>query len=741
MDTTSGGAIRYLARPGQALAAHLRGVAERAARFAVEASGGAELESAARAGGLLHDLGKYRAEFQEYIRGHRAKGEATWHKQAGAAKAADARRWDISLAIAGHHGGLPDIEGWKTLVAGPGGRDVATTVWANAVADCPELGAPIGALRSTDKPALELWTRLLFSCLVDADWLDSSAAERSAAGRAPLTFCTDLGAEGRLTDVLSYVAARSAQCKDERVRACRADVLQAAVAAAQNVPGLFSMTVPTGGGKTLSALAFALSHAAQHGLRRVIYVAPYLSIIEQNAAVIREAMGGERLPAGFVLEQHSLSEPEAIPGQEEFTDARARLAENWDAPVVVTTNVQFFESLFASKPGRCRKIHNIARSVVILDECQTLPPELVAPTCRMLEDFARLTACTVVLCTATQPAWERSDALPEGLTSVREIVPASLRLFERLRRVRVTWPREPGAKEEAWNWPRVAARMTEGKARSLCIVNTRSAAREAFAALRQLWLVSEDTFHLSTYMCPQHRRRIVRECVARLRDGRPCLLVSTQCIEAGVDIDFPLVLRELGPLESIVQAAGRCNREGLLIGPDRGPGGQVVVFESEGRRMPPGWYRLGRDKVAEALTAGSVPDIDDPESMRAYFRRLYRSGDTDQHGIDGLRNSLNFPEVATKYRLITDDSMSVVVRGWSAEQRTIDTLLAVLRADRSLAAFRALAPYQVNLRASEIAVLGGALDDRTISGVTICDAPYDEDLGLMIGGAPGPLVV
>jgi CRISPR-associated endonuclease/helicase Cas3 len=647
----SGSTGQYLARPGQALAAHLRGVAALAEEFARGAApGDGALQESARIAGLLHDLGKYRDEFQQRIRGFRQKSESTHHKMAGAAKVAEAKRPDIAFAIAGHHGGMPDKDALRSLIESRGGEDVAMRVWPDAIRDCPEVATPIPALTTNSRRELELRTRVLFSCLVDADWLDSSAAERGS----PMERVPALEPDVRLRAVLEYIAARAAQCRQAQVGACRADVLAAALDRAPDPPGLFSMTVPTGGGKTLSALAFALAHAERHGLRRVIYVAPYLSIIEQNADVIRAALGGDALAPGFVLEHHSLAEPEGGAGDEE-TEDRARLAENWDAPVIVTTSVQFYESLFASKPGRCRKVHNVARSVVILDECQTLLPGLVAPTCRMLEEFARLGGCSIVLCTATQPAWEESDALPEGLHGVREIVPASLQLFERLKRVKVRWP--VATDEASWTWDRVAQEMAATGGRALCVLNTRDAARQTFAALRGAWAEPGDVFHLSTYMCPEHRRRVLAECTSRLKSGRACLLVSTQCVEAGVDMDFPVVLRELGPLESIVQAAGRCNREGLLS-----ESGRVLVFRSEGG-LPPEWYRLGRDKVVEALRAGETPDTDDPDSLRAYFRRLYRSGDTDAEDIEGLRNALNFPEVANKYQLITDNSVSVVPGG------------------------------------------------------------------------------
>jgi CRISPR-associated endonuclease/helicase Cas3 len=519
----------------------------------------------------------------------------------------------------------------------------------------------------------------------------------------------------------------------------RDDVLAACLEAAERRPGLFSLTVPTGGGKTLSGLAFALKHAATHGLRRVIYVAPYLSILDQNARVVREALGvGRDDPA--VFEHHSLAEP---PGDEDMNEttraAAARRAENWDAPVVLTTSVQFFESLFSNRPGRCRKLHNVARSVVLLDECQTLPPEQVAPTCSMLGLLASQLGCTAVLCTATQPAFDHAD-MPERLQGVTEIAPPGLDLFARLRRVRVAWPRRD---EPPLEWPEVAARMRDGSA-ALCVVNTRRAAREVFAVLKD----DGDAFHLSTSMCPAHRLAVLDEVRRRLRDGSPCFLVSTQLIEAGVDVDFPTVLRELAPLEAVVQAAGRCNREGRLTGADGSPGGRVVVFRSAAaaaepsRYYPPDrWYKAGRSVLETSfLNAGWEPRIDAPEDMKEYFERLYRSGSLDGRKVQAARERFAFEEVAGSYRLIDDDGEGVVVATWTGKAAEVDALLDAVRRQPTRANFRRLGPLQVNLRRYELAKAGGAVGEEA-PGLFVWRGGYDDALGLTADNVDVLLVV
>ncbi len=732
----------------QPLADHLRAVANLATRFAVESLpavlGDREktqqdnqiFQQGAYWAGLLHDLGKYRPEFQLMLRRKHPKNERTRHKQAGAARASLCRRLDLAFAIAGHHGGVPDLTDLKEVIKAPGGGDVAEQVWPVAAADCPALNGTIPHWQVNKQEMLlfDLKVRLLFSCLVDADWQDTSAFHQRGKGLPPDPGPLPLDAAGCLEKTLVYIGERSRNCPELAIAAIRREVLEAALAAAAFNPGLFAMTVPTGGGKTLSALAFALAHAQQHGLRRIIYVAPYLSIIEQNAREIRRALQ-QSDDSDFVFEHHSLAEPRGEPDAPE-SEETLRRAENWDAPVVVTTSVQFFESLFSNRPGPCRKLHNMANSVVILDECQTLPPDLIRPTCSLLGQFAEVAGCSIVLCTATQPAWTRRDDLPEGLEGVREIVPAEFRLFERLRRVRVHWPDK---EDPHLDWPAVAARMTQ-QAAALCIVNTRKAAREVFESMRRLGY--RDALHLSTAMCPAHRLQILNEVRERLKAGQPCRLVSTQLIEAGVDVDFPLVLRELAPLEAIVQSAGRCNREGSLNKADGTPGGQVVVFRSVDGRLPPDrWYKAGRSVLEQDfLAAGNEPDIGRPEDLQDYFQRLYCTGNLDQHHIQEDRQNARFAEVALKYRLIDDDTIPVVALTWEARRAEIEDLLERLHRAPSRHLFRQLGRFQVNLRCYELAAAQGQVASDA-SGVNLWTGTYDQSLGLGMGGNDLNLVV
>lgn len=721
-------------RDWQLLRDHLTQVAEQARRMAAEAvPHDHALAETAYAAGLLHDLGKYRLEFQQMIRGLSPQKERTYHKQAGAAKAADGNNIPAAFAVAGHHGGLPDMADLGSSVKGDNGRAVVDAVWKDAIVDCPELGSlSVVQPHLEDKLHADLFTRLVFSYLVDADWSDTGAHARQVKGLPPEPTPPALDAPGWRDRVLAFIQTKAASCKDAHIATVRSEVLQACLTRADDSPGLFSLTVPTGGGKTLSGLAFALKHAAKHGLRRVIYVAPYLSILDQNVKVIREALGFAK-DAAELFEHHSLAEPPGDGNQNDTERAdAARRAENWDSPVIVTTNVQFFESLFANKPGRCRKLHNIARSVIILDECQTLPPDLFAPTCAMLKQVAERLGSTIVLCTATQPAFDHPDLKDDERLPAVEIIPESLDLFNRLKRVELFWP---AGKDDVLEWPQVAERMlTEARSErpaALCVVNTRRAAREVFMELKRK--VDDGVFHLSTSMCPAHRLQILDRVKDLLNEKKPCYLVSTQLIEAGVDIDFPLVLRELGPLEAVIQAAGRCNREGLLNGADGSPGGRVVVFRSaEGKLPPDRWYHAGRSVVeTNFLAAGKLPRIDDPADIREYFTRLYRSGTLDEKHIQDQRQRFAFAQVARDYRLIEDDGVPVVVMTWKEKQDEITALVNQALDNPKRANLRKLTPFQVNLRRYQLDKASGSVGQlKKDLDLFAWTGGYDADFGL-----------
>ncbi|MDT3672036.1 MAG: CRISPR-associated helicase Cas3' [Aromatoleum sp.] len=476
---------------------------------------------------------------------------------------------------------------------------------------------------------------------------------------------------------------------DSEVNRIRGDILACARRQADLAPGLFSLTVPTGGGKTLASLAFALDHAIRHGLRRVIFVIPFTSIVEQNAAVFRRALG--ELGEAAVLEHHSAFMAPSLSrdGAERYqSQEKLKLAmENWDAPIVVTTAVQFFESLFAARPSQCRKLHNIAGSVVILDEAQTLPLKLLRPAVAALDELARNYRSSMVLCTATQPALQAPE-FEGGLEQVRELAPEPPVLFRKLERVRV---RHVGALDDE-----ALAQRMRAHAQVLCIVNNRRHARAVFQAMAD----QSGARHLTTLMCARHRSEVLAGARDDLKQGRPCRLVSTSLIEAGVDVDFPLVLRAEAGLDSIAQAAGRCNREGRRDIADS----EVLVFSTAN----PDWApppELKQFAQAAAMVLRSYADDPlSPLAIEAYFRELYwQKGDAALDGGDRpiLRllqrsrpDTLPMETLAERFRMIESVQMPVIV----PFDRTAREALQALRfADRSGALARALQPYLVQL--------------------------------------------
>ena len=663
----------------------------------------------------------------------------TYHKQAGAALAYREKNKPIALAVLGHHGGIPDGSELGKLANQdncPAGLPVIDSIQPYASADCPEpwtvslTAADIGKGFQAD-----LFTRVLFSCLVDADWSDTGAHERKVKGLPEEPMAPELKPGERLKNVRDYIAERAGRPLEEHVKTARASVLEACLRKAELAPGLFSLTVPTGGGKTLAALAFALKHADKYGLRRVIYVAPYMTILEQNADVIREALGvGDTDSA--VFEHYSLAEPAGDEGLDDTElKSAARRAENWDAPVIVTTNVQFFESLFSNKPGRCRKLHNIARSVIILDECQTLPPGLAAPTCGMLKQLADPVekgglGCSVVLCTATQPAFNHQLLKEDDeRLEAREIIEA-VDLFGKLKRVQVEWPKRD---DPPLTWEQVAIRMQK-ESSAPCVVNTKKAARAVYEELKKLGLPG--VFHLSTGMCPQHRREKLAQIRGLLQLRVPSYVVSTQLIEAGVDVDFPFLMREMAPLESIIQAAGRCNREGKLkdVNGNR-INGNVVVFRSADGGMPVDeWYKKGHDVLkADFLDDGIEPQIDRPEDIQSYYRKLYRTGRLDKNSLQAKRLEEKYATVAKEYQLIKDNTVPVVVGEWEAHQAEISSLLEQIEKEERprKVLFRRLALFQVNVWWHDLARLKPLHIKDGPRNLLIWTSKYDDAVGIV----------
>ena len=733
------------------LSAHLHAVAALATQFA--SSYGADW---ARLAGLWHDLGKYRPAFQHYLRAASGAEAENAHIEGGAGRVSHStagallacQRFGtagrvLAYLIASHHAGLYDWNSDASSLEARLGLEASRTELAEALAAAPpeildhgDFAANLRAIPGSSA-GFALWLRMLFSALVDADFLDTEAF--MDAGRAAVRGAwPELGALRTAFD--AHMVKLAADAPDTPVNRLRARILAQCRAKAAERPGHFSLTVPTGGGKTLAAMAFALDHALTHGQRRVIYVIPYTSIIEQTADVFRGIFGEA------VVEHHSNAESD--PGRESL---RSRLAcENWDAPIVVTTSVQFFESLFAARTSRCRKLHHIAGSVVVLDEAQLLPPEFLKPILGVLNLLTRHYGVTVVLSTATQPALARQEYFdPQktiaGLDDVRELMQSGPHvetpdeLYRDLKRVNV---RLPADWQQRTTWQDLATELAAHDS-VLAIVNTRRHA----AALHAL--LPKDTLHLSALMCGAHRADVIAAIKTRLMAGTPTRVVSTQLVEAGVDLDFPVVYRALAGLDSIAQAAGRCNREGRLPGL-----GEVVVFVPPDA-APPGLLAKG-EGACRSVLHGHQGDPLARDLFEHYFRQLYYQCDLDKHGIDkllavdGKTLAVNFRSAADRFHLIDDaDQASVIVlyRGTHGQDASVDQRLAQLRkggAERWL--LRALQRYTVSIHQRDARRLLAQGDiEELLPGlfVQVGDVLYDAVLGLRVadGGDPARLLM
>ncbi len=683
---------------GHPLADHLREVGALSAGFS------ARFDSSAwgQLAGRWHDLGKYRAGFQRYIRStsdpdahvekeavvgqsdktHSAAGArhalATLGKHAGRV---------LAFLIAGHHAGLPDGEpadgGGASLAARMASpesdREYREALLAPVPGDILETGASL-ALPAAAKSDPALWMRMLFSSLVDADFLDTEryfSPDRFASRGGHPRLAAMQHALDRHLDAL---AGRVRADGDAALLRSRTQVLAACREMAELGPGCFTLTVPTGGGKTLSSLAFALRHALRNGQRRIVYAIPYTSIIEQTAGVFRAVF--EELGADLVIEHHS-----NLDVAERAEDHATRLAaENWDAPLIVTTNVQLFESLHASRTSRCRKLHNLVDSVIVLDEAQMLPRDFLAPVLHALKVLVANYGVTVVLCTATQPMLASrfepvtGKRLLSGIDDARPIIDDTAAFFAAFDRVELHWPATFAL---SVSWPSLAADLRSHEC-VLAIVNSRKDARELFAAL-----ADPHAIHLSALMCAEHRGRKLAEIRGRLaarragEDARPLRVISTQLVEAGVDVDFPVVFRALAGLDSIAQAAGRCNREGRLPGK-----GAVHVFVPP-TRPPPGLLRQGEQATRALARTGHLVDPLAPATFRIYFDHLYAQDAVafDRHDILALlaADRLAFRSAGRAFRLIDEDGETVVVPfhpdGGSRADSPVHGWLGVLEKD------------------------------------------------------------
>ena len=704
--------LAHLAKDGrsQTVLDHLNGTASLCSAFA--AAFGAEEQG--RLAGMAHDIGKYSPAFQRRLHG----GPKVDHASAGAFECLKARQPLAAFAVSGHHGGLPDGGGrgdtagtgtfWGRIARVSQGKLDDHHAWQSEFA-LPQATTPAFARKNLEGM---FFTRMLFSCLVDADHTDTGAFMDDS----PYLPSQASSMEGSWRRLQSYIS--SWFPPKSALNAQRCAILEQCIrAGTQHGPGLLTLTVPTGGGKTVSSLSFALAQAKAYGMKRIVYVIPYTSIIEQTAQTFREILGDEN-----VLESHSgvLFDLQADDASDPEIDPLIRSAETWDVPVVVTTAVQFFGSLYACQPSKCRKLHNLAQSVLIFDEAQMLPLPYLRPCVWAIAQLVQHYGASAVLCTATQPALDPifQEFAPE--LPIHEICPISEERWDLFRRVSFQ-------RTGMLSWEALAARLQQQE-QVLCIVNTRHAAQEIFQQLS-----GPGNFHLSTLMYPAHRKKILAEIRLRLRDGLPCRVISTSLIEAGVDVDFPAVYRELAGLDSILQAAGRCNREG------KRPPAESIVTIFQGEDPPPRLFET-------AIGAGRVvldhyQDIASRESVRTYFSTLLdlKGADAqDAHHILSLMEAEFFPfrTVAERFHLIDSPTTTVYIP--LEDGAELAELLRNGRYSRTL--YRRLGQYGVSVYPQHLTSLeqAGALEHLEDGSVILRDVGlYTQTTGLALGPSSG----
>lgn len=688
----------------QSLKEHLTNTAEMAGKYAAE-FGNSEWGYFC---GLMHDIGKYSKAFQERLHGSEKRVD---HSTAGALEAKGRKVFLAAYCIAGHHAGLPDggamtdAEG-KTLYARMKKKIPDYSEFAEEI-KIPKVSAPKLQMSTRAFYSASFFVRMIYSCLVDADYLDTEYFMRQTGREYEYQHMDDLYCK-----LLDYITPWLNMETADSFNSRRTSILKACLRKGEETQGIYELTVPTGGGKTISSMAFALRQAVTHGLNRVIYVIPYTSIIEQTAKVFQTIFG-----AGQVLEHHSHVEY----GDGEELNKKQLASENWDAPIVVTTNVQFFESLYASKSSKCRKLHNIAKSVIIFDEAQMLPNDYLKPCVSGINELVLNYGCTAVMCTATQPSLNELY-LPEVYRG--EICPKVNEQYEAFRRVQLVYDGELMLEK-------LKSRLSE-EHQALCILNTRKNVQNLYRMLEP----ETGIFHLSTYMYPEHRKLQLETIRQQLREGKRCIVIATSLVEAGVDLDFQSVYRELAGLDSIIQAAGRCNREG----------------RNDIERSITHIFSLSKEeqryntviKQAVAVTEQIIREYEDvasPGAIKEYFNRLHDiKGDAlDKYDIVrqldliGRDCSIPYRTVSEQFHIIQENTKAIlIVRNDKAAE-----LEQKLRfGERTRKLMREISHYTVNVYEQIFERLNavGALEivDEEIS-ILRNDELYTEEVGLYVG--------
>ena len=672
-----------------------------------------------RLAGLLHDLGKYQDAFLRYLLEGGRRGSVP-HARWGAKLARALEREGVSFAIDGHHAGLADFDVWANTEhshLGTGEENQLVLMMQTLLHDMGLSQEELYALGHSTLPLgvrKDIVIRFVFSCLTDADWLDTE--QHFAPEKQSLRTAKAFDAEmflARVAQALDSLAA-----PEKPINRLRTRVRLEALEKAGMPAGFFSLNLPTGLGKTLTSFQWALLHARANNLQRIIIVLPYVNIIDQTASLLKSILGEEH-----VLEHHGSY---TATSNDEQEDRKLLACENWDYPVIVTTSVQFYETLFSNSPSKCRKLHNIANSVVILDEVQTLKSDLVLPTLDMLQDVQQAMNTSFVFCTATMPAFEKRDTFA-GIEHMVELVTDADSLFAQTERVSFSMLNDlsPVSRDT------LNAAIAASDASTLVVVNTKKLAKELFfqAQAAGNW---DKVFHLSTNMCPHHRKQWLGAIRAAVKNTRQrILVVSTQLVEAGVDLDFPCVFRELAPLESIIQAAGRCNREGQLSHL-----GRVVLFRLEGA-VYPGSKSEDSYATHASYTGTLLKTHTGSIASHTFFANYYRqihSLFVNKKPITSQRDELNFATVRDMYRIIDSSTHPVFVVRYG-DNGIPQALYERLRQKERLGIplsredFRAMQPYSVQVYGNDVKGAHRAMEE-TKSGLLLWNGGYSLETGL-----------
>jgi CRISPR-associated endonuclease/helicase Cas3 len=672
-----------------------------------------EYKKVFRLAGLLHDFGKYQPEFQRYLVEGGKRGSVP-HAALGAGFARILRQLEISLVIDGHHKGLPDPSKWKNdtqeffCKQNTDFSNIMATFLKDTGLDDKEQETNLRKFAPLER---ELFIRYLFSALTDADWLDTEAHFKPEHTE---TRCYKELPVDTMIEKLDAAIAQKA--KDGEINNLRNQVRVEVLGKSKSAPGFYSLNLPTGMGKTLVSVAWALRHAKANSLKRIIIVLPFINIIDQTAKILKELFGEE-----LILEHHSgfneelLSDEMAIDSEEK----KKRLAcENWEFPVIVTTTVQFFESLFSNKSSKCRKVHNIAKSVVIFDEVQTLPKEIILPTLTILENVQKLMNSSFLFCTATMPAFEKREGF-DGIEKIHPLVENPECIYNKTRRVDYLFLQNL----QPVNLTILAKEIQNNNCSVLCIFNTKKAAKELYEQVITKSFIWDHTYHLSTGMCPIHRKMVIKEIIRDLDAKRKIFVASTQLIEAGVDFDFPCVFREIAPLESIIQSAGRCNREDKM--PENG---RVFLFKLLEGGMPDKVYKTYAEFTID-LIKDDLDQLYKYDFFKGYYRKIINLfSNPDKFNINEARRKLEFETVSDSYHLIGKPTESLFIYQYNDDS---NKLLNDLKGKPFLSRddYRRMQVYTVQVYKNFL-IKNAHLCSTTSLGFLIWNGTYDKGTGI-----------